>query len=237
MKKKVNFTRVIFANIYFRLSIGAMSKDNAIFFQLCKQLYPNEFRNRAKRILTGLLPHLNERIHSYRHLDDLEVDLDVVKSLLGYTSDEKRNDVLERLIIHRDHSGIAYTNQNKIHSDKQIMKVAVAMIPHCLVFADEKLQDDQEIVRLALRSGEMLCAASERLRDDKDLVRLAVSSAGPYALRYASLRLKSDAKLIIEASNHPETEQSYLDPFFHDPISWTKNEIYCDLILSLRQTM
>ncbi|RZK34255.1 MAG: hypothetical protein EOO61_13895 [Hymenobacter sp.] len=166
-----------------------------------------------------------------------------MKKVLGYTSDIKRNNILDALIFRSDDSEITH-KPNRLHQDDHIMKVAIAKSPGCLVYASAHLRDDTALVRMAVRSwGKVLCAASDRLRDDIDTVRLAIVSEGDAAFGFASQRLQDDADLANEVKRHPsynEKEASLrsmmrnLAPEFESP-AYFIGEIEGDLMLSNRK--
>jgi len=85
--------------------------------------------------------------------------------------------------------------------------LAVSQDSDTLMYASKRLQDDDEVVFMAVQAAakaaepwqvEVMKYASERLQDHKDLVMLAIHMRTD-ALKYASERLRSDVDVVLAA--------------------------------------
>jgi hypothetical protein len=87
----------------------------------------------------------------------------------------------------------------RLQNDKNIVKIAVTNFGGALKFASKNLQDDEDIVLAAVKHcGEALDYASIRLQNDIKIVTTAVQRDGE-ALRYASKNLQNNKELVMIA--------------------------------------
>lgn len=161
----------------------------------CKKIYPSLYRRTAERVIFHNLPFLvNERIHDYRNLDDLQIDDTKVKKILGYGQSLAKDEILDRF----QQCGDAVLN-NDFRADKEVMLIAVIQSAYFLRFASVDLRGDKDVVMTAVaQNGYVLQYASEELRDDKDVVITAVAQDSQ-AFQFASDRLKDDENCVAVA--------------------------------------
>lgn len=88
-------------------------------------------------------------------------------------------------------SSLQFASQS-LQDDREIVLMAIQNTPFALQFASERLQDDKEIVLAAIKdSCYSLQFISERLQDDKEVVLTAMQNS-VFALQLASERLRKE---------------------------------------------
>jgi hypothetical protein len=90
---------------------------------------------------------------------------------------------------------------NKIYNNKQFIMYLVDYNPHNLRYASNELQDDEEIVMLALKKSryiDILKYVSKNLQNNKNIILFAVQING-INLKYASKELQNDKEIVITA--------------------------------------
>jgi len=181
------------------------------------------------RLAIGLSPsalqHASDRLRDDRDLVRIAMEAD--PNAVRHASDRLRDDPeLIREAILLGVNGDPSVRQDETF-DFGVAGLGVYFFPggeSPLLFASERLRDDPDLVRLALRTGysplsavsgrlrddpELMAEAvllrphdlqraSDRLRDDPDLVRLTLR-ADPLTIQHASERLRADPELALEA--------------------------------------
>ena len=127
----------------------------------------------------------------------------------------------------------------ELRADRELVEAAVRQDPYAIAEASDELQDDRELVLLALttqrasQAGHMLRYASEALRRDRDLVLTAVRLDWK-ALLYADDELRQDPEfgkaMVLEAiachgcvplaHSNPEDYVTDVDGVWNCPVDW-----------------
>lgn len=93
--------------------------------------------------------------------------------------------------IKNSRSSLQFASQS-LQDDREIVLMAIENTPFALQFASERLQDDKEIVLAAIKNScYSLQFISERLQDDKEVVLTAMQNS-VFALQLASERLRKE---------------------------------------------
>lgn len=89
----------------------------------------------------------------------------------------------------------------EVQQNRVLAMRAVSTTPSAFFFIAEIYSDDKEMVMAAVEVGTMLKYASPRLQDDEEVVRRAIRSCvlgkSGDALQYASLRFRNDKTLVL----------------------------------------
>lgn len=115
-----------------------------------------------------------------------------------------RKEILD--LIKTENSGYHFTRANdELKNDYSFIKEALSIDGQLLEYVDAKYQDDINLVKIAVKTRKIKIAfntalqyASLRLRDNKEVVLEAVKTNG-FALQYASLRLRDDLEVVLAA--------------------------------------
>ncbi|MEL4177760.1 DUF4116 domain-containing protein [Roseateles sp. PN1] len=90
-------------------------------------------------------------------------------------------------------------------NDKDFIKQSMKSKPGVLAHASAELRDDKQFMTEIFEShsncGHLLQYASDRLRDDKEFVSKVLEGGG-FAFEHASLRLRADKEIGLQAVKH-----------------------------------
>ena len=84
----------------------------------------------------------------------------------------------------------------ELSQDKKFATEVIKVNAFALVLFDEQIQNDKDIVLLAVTGGCALCYVSEKMKDDEDVVRTALNNSG-FHYRDASLRLRGKKEFLL----------------------------------------
>lgn len=178
-----------------------------------KKTYEVEFHQLSTSYMNSTIFVLNE-------LKDDTADIDILK----YVSDNLKNDKkIVMTALYKKHYIETYKlrrldicgrelpieEQQHILIDKKEDFEVTKKIGLLLQHASKRLQDDKEVVKLAVeKNGLALKYASDNLKNDKEIVIIAIRN-NPYSLEFASDNLKNDKEVVKLAINKNKLVAKY----------------------------
>ena len=155
------------------------------------------------------LPFIDDRYGIHRYFTNKKEYMKLLINGEITNTQRKIHDLIEKyqleankkfmmMLVKLDYNGLQFASE-KLRNDKEVVREAIKQNGYTIRYASEELKNDKEVVLEAVKqNGKALLYASKELRNDKEVVLEAVRQDGE-ALNYASKELKNDKEVVLEA--------------------------------------